>query len=97
MAINLETDELVPVAVIAKQMTGKRPAPSTSSRWHLKGVNGARLEVVKSGPGWMTTRAAFAEFLRLQTANSQPATLNSDAAAERTAATREKLRKAGLL
>lgn len=97
MAINLETDELSPVAVIAKQMLGKRPAPSTSCRWHIKGVNGAKLEVVKSGPCWMTTRAAFVEFLRAQTANCQPAPLDSDAPAERPAATIKKLAAAGLL
>lgn len=95
--INLETDELFPVGVIAQQRLGKRPSPTTQWRWHLKGVNGAKLAVVKSGGCWMTTRAAFAEFLRAQTANCQPQPLDSDALAERSAATKKKLAAAGLL
>lgn len=95
--INLETDDLIPVGVIAQQRLGKRPSPATQWRWHLKGVNGAKLEVVKSGGCWMTTRAAFAEFLRQQTANCQAAPLGTDAPAERSAATTKKLAAAGLL
>ena len=45
----------------------------------------------------MTTAAAFAEFLRAQTANSSPAPLASDAPTERSAATAKKLAAAGLV
>lgn len=96
-SINLEIDELHPVAQIAEEILGKRPSPSTTWRMHLKGVNGARLEVVRAGSRLMTTRAAFADFLRRQTANRQPAPLESDAPAERSPATQKKLAAAGLL
>ena len=96
-AINIETDELVPLGELARQRLGKRPSPATLWRWRLHGVNGAKLAVVKSGGCWMTTPAAFGEFLRLQTANSQPQTLDTDAPTERSAATKAKLKAAGLV
>ncbi|MCX7421343.1 MAG: DUF1580 domain-containing protein [Planctomycetia bacterium] len=97
MSINIETDELIPLGILATQRLGKRPSPATLWRWRLHGVNGARLAVVKSGGCWMTTAAAFAEFLRAQTANCSPAPLADDAPAERSAATQKKLAAAGLL
>ncbi|MFM9962877.1 MAG: DUF1580 domain-containing protein [Planctomycetaceae bacterium] len=97
MSINLETDELIPLAVVATRRLGKRPSPATLWRWLNKGVNGARPSVVKSGGCWMTTRTAFAEFLREQTANCSPAPMGDDAPAERSAATAAKLKAAGLL
>ncbi len=96
-AINIETDALIPLGELAKQRLGKRPSPATLWRWRLRGVNGARLAVVKSGGCWMTTAAAFAEFLRAQTANCQPAPLDTDVPTERSAATAKKLAAAGLL
>ena len=97
MTINLETDVLVPVVVIAQQRLGKRPSPPTRWRWQTKGVNGVKLEVVKAGGVWMTTATAFAEFLRQQTANCSPAPMGTDAPAERSPATQKKLAAAGLL
>ena len=95
--INLDTDDLIPVGQLAEQRLGKRPSPATLWRWKLKGVNGAKLAVVKSGGCWMTTRAAFAEFLRQQTANCSPSASANDAPAERSPATQKKLAAAGLL
>jgi hypothetical protein len=96
--IDPEVDDLRPVNTIAQQILGKRIPPATSWRWIRKGVNGGvKLPVVKSGGCWMTTRAAFAEFLLAQTANCQPALLDTDAPAERSAETAKKLAAAGLL
>lgn len=97
MAINLETDALVPVSDLIRQKLGKRISPPTLRRWRLKGINGARLECVLCGGRWMTTAAAFAEFVRQQTANRQPAPMDNDAPAERSAAKTRKLVRAGLL
>ncbi|MFM9966028.1 MAG: DUF1580 domain-containing protein [Planctomycetaceae bacterium] len=97
MAINLETDDLIPVGQLLKQRLGKRISPATLWRWRLKGINGARLECVLCGGCWMTTAKSFADWVRAQTANCQPAPLDTDAPAERSAATTKKLAAAGLL
>jgi hypothetical protein len=65
--IDLESDTLEPVSAIAKARTGKRPAPSTIWRWVRKGCRGVRLEAIQHSSVWMTTPAAFADFLRRQT------------------------------
>ena len=95
--IDFATDNLAPVADVIRERLGRRVGPATLWRWRLRGINGAKLECVRCGARWMTTPAAFGEFLRLQTANSQPQTLDSDAPTERSAATTKKLRAAGLL
>lgn len=90
-------DDLRPVNDIVQARTGKRNNPATTWRWRLKGVNGAKLPMVRVSGVWCTTAAAFAEFIRAQTANCQPASLDTDAPAERSAATTKKLAAAGLL
>lgn len=96
--INPEVDDLRPVNDIVQARTGKRNNPSTTWRWRLKGVNGAKLPMVRVSGVWCTTAAAFAEFIRAQTANCSPAPMHADAApAERSAATTKKLAAAGLL
>ena len=97
MSINLETDDLIPVSRLIQQRLGKRISPATLWRWRLKGINGARLECVLCGGCWMTTAKSFAEWVRAQTANCQPAPLDTDAPTERSAATTKKLAAAGLL
>lgn len=97
MAINVECDTLIPIGLLARERLGKRISPATLWRWRLHGVAGAKLESVKCSGCWMTTRAAFAEFVRQQTANCSPAPIGTNAPAERSAATAKKLAKAGLL
>ena len=97
MSINLETDDLRPVNDFVQARFGKRISPATAWRWRLRGINGAKLEVVKFGGCWCTTKDAFAEFLRRQNENCQPSPLDTDAPAERSAATTKKLRAAGVL
>lgn len=95
--INPEVDDLRPVNDFVQARFGKRINPATTWRWRLKGVNGVKLSMMRFSGVWCTTAAAFAEFIRAQTANCTPAPMNSDATTERSAATTEKLRKAGLL
>ena len=95
--IDATTDNLLPVADVIRQRLGRRVGPTTRWRWQTKGINGARLECIRCGGRWMTTHVAFGEFLRVQTANCQPAPLGTDAPAERTPATQKKLAAAGLL
>jgi len=95
-AINPETDELIPVGTLLRKKLGRRIPPATHTRWRIHGVAGAKLECVRCGC-WMTTEAAFAEFVRAQTANCSPAPIEPAAPAERSEATRKKLAAAGLL
>jgi len=95
--IDPEVDDLRPVNDFVKARFGKRISPATSWRWRLKGVNGAKLSCVRFGGCWCTTAAAFADFIRAQTANCQPAPLGTDAPTERSEATKRKLAAAGLL
>lgn len=69
MAIDPESDFLAPVLEVIRQRLGKSVSPATSWRWRQIGINGAKLECVRSGGRWMSTPAAFGEFLRNQTAN----------------------------
>jgi len=66
--IDLESDDLRPVWIVARDRTGRRPSPATVWRWVRKGVRGGRLEAVFLQGVWHTTSAAFADFIRRQTA-----------------------------
>src|SRR5436305_10674618 len=71
--IDLENDDLRPVAEIAKERTGKRPPPGTVWRWRLNGCHGEKLEMVLCSGCWCTTTAAFADWIRRQTDAAQAA------------------------
>src|SRR4030095_8336396 len=94
------SEALRPVNEIIKARLGKRISPATLWRWRLKGVNGVRLECLRVGGCWVTTDAAFAEFLRAQTENALAActgSVDADKPAERSPEKVRRLRAAGLL
>ncbi len=96
--IDLERDDLRPVAEIAQERTGKRPPPGTVWRWRLRGCHGAKLEAVFVHGRWCTTAEAFADFIRRQTAAAINAREASDVdSGERDEATDRRLKKAGLI
>ena len=68
--IDLADDQLLTLSQACRQLPSK-PAPSTLWRWRTTGVkiNGCiiKLECVRVGGQWMTTRESFATFLRQQT------------------------------
>lgn len=65
----LQTGDLQPVAVVAKEVTGRRPSPPTVTRWIRSGVGGGvTLAAVYHVGKWMTNRAAFEQFIAAQTA-----------------------------
>ena len=66
--IDLERDELTPVAAIFKARTGKRLSPPTLWRWLRKGCHGVKLEAVPVNGVWCSTPKAFAAFLEEQAA-----------------------------
>jgi hypothetical protein len=98
--IDPETDDLRPVSEIAQARLGKRPSPAVIWRWRVKGCHGARLECVQVSGCWCTTAAAFAQFVRAQTAGAiarcRAAGVES-APTERDERTTRKLQAAGLL
>lgn len=71
MSIDLDTEELLTFAE-ASRILPKRPAPCTFWRWRTIGVNGAKLECIRSGNRWLTSRRALQRFLSAQTASSTP-------------------------
>ncbi|MSR56896.1 MAG: DUF1580 domain-containing protein [Planctomycetaceae bacterium] len=97
--IDPEHDDLRPVNQIIKARVGKPSSPATLWRWRLKGVNGVRLECLRLGGCWVTTDAAFAEFLRAQTQNALAACQSSadDRPAERSPETVRRLKAEGVL
>ena len=93
-------DQLRPVNEIIKARLGKRISPATLWRWRLKGVNGVRLECLRVGGYWVTSNAAFTEFLRAQTENALAACTGGgadDAPSERSPEKVRRLKVAGLL
>lgn len=95
MPIDLQNHQLVSFAELAKSLPsrrGGRPVhASTISRWRSRGVCGVRLEAIKAGGSWLTSREAFADFCERVTAaetNGHPESLSSVATRRETAAQR---------
>jgi hypothetical protein len=59
------------VASFIGQSTGRRPALSTVYRWANKGQRGVRLEVLRVGGSWLTTRDSVEAFCAHLTAVRQ--------------------------
>ncbi len=91
--LNLESDEVRPVAEVCQRLTGKRPSPATIWRWIRRGCRGQQLDAVQVQGQWQTTTAEFARFVR---AKSQPLA-PTQKPSERDAATEKRLNAAGLL
>ena len=94
MSIDPYHDTLIPLSEIAKQLP-QRPSPASLWRWHSKGINGIRLEVIRVGGRLYTTARAWRTFVEHTTRPDVAAPpVESD---ERSAATDHKLREKGLL
>ncbi len=66
--IDVTKGNLVEVRTLANRVFGDAVASNTCYRWIRKGSNGVRLEAIKAGRKWLTTEAAFNEFLHARTA-----------------------------
>ena len=96
--IDLEHDEIRPVADICERKTGRRPAPQCVWRWRIKGCRGVRLECVLLQGIWQTTEAAFAAFIRGQTQTAvDSCTAAGHESESRTPAKESRLKSAGLI
>jgi hypothetical protein len=98
--IDLENDELVSLAK-ACRFLDRVPSPATLWRWRTKGIkniNGerVRLECVRVGRMWCTTRKAVADFIRRSTDAASPNASDNDSQAKRSNCIESKLRSAGL-
>jgi hypothetical protein len=69
-SIDPVNDDLRPIGEVIQARLGKRISAGTLWRWRRKGVNGVRLQCLRLGGSWLTSDAAFGEFLRAQTANA---------------------------
>ena len=98
-AIDLETDELIPIGAIIRERLGKKVSPATIWRWRLKGVKAGgvtiKLEAVRVAGVWHTTTAAFAEFISAQTTAANAA--HQPEPSGRSDSTERRLAEAGLV
>lgn len=62
MAIDIRAERLLSLPQLARQLPGK-PHPSTVWRWHLRGVNGIKLETTLVGGKRFTSVEAGWRFL----------------------------------
>lgn len=60
----IETGLLEPLGKVAGRLASERLSPPTLWRWSMRGVRGVVLETVTVGRKWLTTEAAFREFIR---------------------------------
>ncbi len=65
--IDVTQDKLIEVRKLASKVFGNAIAPNTCYRWIRTGSNGVQLEAIKAGRKWLTTEAAFNEFLQART------------------------------
>ena len=60
------------VASLCEAMTGRRPSPSTITRWCLHGTRKCRLAYQRVGSRYFFRRAAVLEFLASLDSNAEP-------------------------
>lgn len=100
MSIDLERDELLTLTQ-ACRLLPRKPSPSTLWRWRTSGVvvNGrrVRLTCIRAGGTWLTTMAAFADFLKQQTEAALETAVTNDHSQPRSSAQSARLKDAGLL
>jgi len=66
MSIDLNREQLISLAELARNLPRRRRGrpvhASTVHRWRARGVDGIRLECVRIGGAWCTSREAFQRF-----------------------------------
>lgn len=66
MPIDPLNDELIPLSQAARCLPNK-PGAATLWRWHRRGVNGVKLEIVRVGGRVFTTASAWRDFVTRMT------------------------------
>jgi hypothetical protein len=102
MTIETSSEELLTLAQAARRYRppGSRPrAPSTTYRWHKKGISGIRLETICIGGTRYTSAEALRRFFDAVTLARSTQGVAQEPNAEsgiRSAATKKRLHEAGL-
>ena len=83
MNIDIQSEQLITLAELARQLPRRRNRPthlSTIHRWRTVGVaGGIRLSAIRVGGTWCTTWPAFREFCdRVTAARSEPESLKPE-------------------
>jgi len=99
--IDIENDSLVTVRALALKRLGREVSYWTVWNWIRRGVHGAKLEAVQVGGVWHTTKQAFAEFIKKQTARKLadvpgPGPIRIQRTPEQAAAKAARMKKLGL-
>lgn len=66
--INFDIEQLISLGE-ASRIIGWNPSPATFWRWRVKGVNDVRLDCVRVGGRWMTSREAIRRFVEQSSSN----------------------------
>ena len=66
MAIDVEIEDVITLTEASWQIPGRKKAVSlcTMHRWRLKGFRGIKLECVRIGLEWQTSREAILRFIK---------------------------------
>lgn len=75
------SEDLLAIADAAKELP-ERPHCSTMQRWHKRGIRGVKLEAIRIGGRWFTSRQALQRFVRNTTAAAVKGQDNIDRFAE---------------
>ena len=96
---DLLDEELVPPADGIKELTGKRPSPSSCWRWISKGLRGHKLESVKVLGRTYSSLPAIRRWLtKVESSRIEAqAASRSDGTGERSESTQRELEAAGLV
>lgn len=82
-AIDVNTEHLLTFSALAKLLPRRRQGcpthVSTIHRWHHPGVGGVRLEAVRIGGSWMTSKEAYERFCTALTNQAEGSTSVRDA------------------
>ena len=92
MPEDLQSTDLVLLSRLARNLPSK-PSPATIWRWHARGVNGVKLKVIRIGGRLFTKQTYWDAFVAAQ----NPPLAGTEAAGQRSEATAERLREAGLM
>jgi hypothetical protein len=88
--IDLKKETLERLAKACRRLPNP-PSPVTLWRWRTKGVNNVRLECIRCGKYWYTTREAIERFLAAQT------TITAEKVSAKALPVKQRLADAGLL
>lgn len=91
--IDVETEEVVALSRAARwvpQVRNKQVHSSTMWRWHMNGIKGIRLEVIKIGGTTCTSREALARFFERLTVDKPSPTYRTRRQREREIAAAER-------